>query len=322
MRSHLNLLLFLVVATFWGGSFVSIKILLEAVPPFLGAALRLGLAFVFLAIAFDGLKKNTRVPVRLRSKIWLAGLFAQGFPMALLFWGERSVAPGLAGVINGTTAIWTFLLGVLFVKAKEPFSSRKLIGLLIAIAGVITIFWPLLFDRGEKTELWGAIAVMGMAVSYAIGTLLTKVLLSGEKSVNLYANLYHQQFSSFVFLFVLSAFFEDWPVWQQFVRHPTAWLALLYLSLCSTAISWLIYFHLVKEWGAVNAAAVSYLIPVMGLVWDFSIFGNLPDGFEIIGVIFILVGIFLINATILNGKPRVRVKGSKLRDEARKGMGA
>jgi len=255
----------------------------------------MGLALIFLGVAFLLLKKRISVPWKIRGKIWLAGLFMQGFPMALLFWGERTVSPGLAGVLNATMAIWVFILGSLFFPKSENFSFQKLVGLIVSILGVLILFWPILFGTSERSELWGAFAVVLMGLSYAIGTLMNRVLLSGQTTVDFHANLYQQLLSSSVFLLVLSSIFESWPSLGVFLENPSAILALLYLSLCSTALAWLIYFHLVREWGAVRGSAVSYLIPVMALIWDYAVFQNVPGVFESVGTFTILSGILLLN---------------------------
>ena len=97
---NFRLLIFFLLSLFWGFSFVAIKVIVDSIPPFIGAALRTGFAILFLLIIYRFVGKSIQVPRKLLPKIWINGLFLQGFPFAFLFWGERFVSPGLAGILN------------------------------------------------------------------------------------------------------------------------------------------------------------------------------------------------------------------------------
>ena len=64
----------------------------------------------------------------------------------------------------------------------------------------------------------------------------------------------------------------------------------------TTALAFLIYFHLIREWGAVRASAVTYVAPIIALFWDYVFFKNVPDRFEIVGVAAVLSGVVLLHA--------------------------
>jgi drug/metabolite transporter (DMT)-like permease len=228
--------------------------------------------------------------------MWLAGLFAQGFPFALLFWGEKRVSPGLAGIINGTVPIWAFLLGLL--GGGETFTRRKSAGLLLGFAGIAVICSPLLSFGGTRGEIAGTAAVFLMAICYGVGTLMTRSLLSGPAKADFRANAFHQNCASVVFLVVASYFAEPWPSAQAVFSSPVAIISILYLGVLSTALAFLIYFHLIREWGAVRASAVTYVAPIVAVFWDYVFFRNVPDRFEIVGVLAVLSGVVLLHAPV------------------------
>lgn len=287
-------LLFFLLAAFWGGSFVAIKFVVQDFPPIFGAMLRVATALVVLAVLFKAQGRDLSVPFALRWRMWVAGVFAQALPFCLLFWGERRIAPGLAGIINGTVPLWAFLLGLLTGAGGETFSRRKLLGVLLGLLGVAAIFRPLIAFGGTRGEMLGACAVLLMAVSYAVGALLNRVLLSGARKVDFRANIYHQHCASLAFLIAVSGASERWPGPRALLASPPALLSVVYLGLFSTALAWLIYYHLIREWGPVRASAVTYVAPVMALFWDFVFFRNLPVPSEIVGVLAILSGVILL----------------------------
>jgi drug/metabolite transporter (DMT)-like permease len=295
-RKTVDAVLFVLLAAFWGGSFVAIKFAVQVFPSTFSAMLRVGLALAVLAVLFFYQKRDLSVSFPVRRKMWLAGLFAQGLPFALLFWGEKRVSPGLAGIINGTVPIWTFVFGLL-AGTGEAFTKRKSAGLLLGFAGIAIICSPLLTFGGTRGEIAGTAAVFLMAICYGIGTLITRSLLSGAAKVDFRANVYHQNCASLAFLFVLSLFAEPWPSAHAVLASPAAVVSILYLGIFSTALAFLIYFHLIREWGAVRASAVTYVAPIIAVFWDYVFFRNVPDRFEIVGVLLVLSGVVLLHST-------------------------
>ncbi|MBI3563765.1 MAG: DMT family transporter [Elusimicrobia bacterium] len=294
-RGTLDLLLFALLAAFWGGSFVAIKFVVAAVPPAFGAFLRVGLALAALAAYFRWEGKDLRAAPAARRRMWLAGLFAQGLPFAALFWGERRISPGLAGIINGTVPLFAFVFG-LAAGAGESFTRRKAAGLLLGFAGIAVICSPLLSFSGTRDEVLGTAAVFLMAVFYAVGSLLTRALLSGPAKADFRANAFHQTSAAVVFLALWSLATEGAPPFGALLASPSALVSVAYLGLFSTALAFLIYFHLIREWGAVRAAAVTYVVPIVALFWDYLFFKNVPRGSELLGVLAVLSGVVLLNA--------------------------
>ena len=141
-----------------------------------------------------------------------------------------------------------------------------------------------------------------MAISYGVGSLLSRALLSGNVKADFRANVYHQHCASLIFLVIASAMLETWPWPVSVFSSAAALVSVLYLGLFSTALAFLIYYHLIREWGAVRASAVTYVAPIIALFWDFVFFRNVPRPVELLGVVAILSGVILLHST---GKDRV-----------------
>ncbi|TKW74175.1 MAG: DMT family transporter, partial [Bradyrhizobium icense] len=255
--------------------------------------LRVGLALIFLSLIFCFLKKSVTVPFNLRWRIWIMGLFSQGLPFFFLFYGEQHISPGLAGILNGTVPIWTLIFSLTSPKTRN-FSFLKCIGLFTGLLGICIIFWPLLDFNTAHSALLGTASVLLMAISYSVGNLLNQHMLSGQTKLDFYANLYHQHWASLIFLMLVSLLFEHWPSSSLLLHTPIIWVASIYMGLFSTAIAWIIYYHLIREWDAVRASAVMYIVPIMAILWDFVFFHNRPQWSEGLGIIAILFGVVLI----------------------------
>lgn len=285
--------MFFLLAAFWGGSFVAIKAVVLHIPPFFGAMLRVGLSLIFITVIFGFLKKKLSLPFSLRWRTWVMGLFAQGLPFFFLFYGEQYISSGLAGILNGTVPIWTLIFSLTSPKTRN-FSFLKCIGLFIGLLGICIIFWPLLNFDTSHSALLGTASLLLMAISYSVGNLLNQRMLSGQTKLDFYANIYHQHWASLVFLMLASLLFEHWPSTMFLLHTPIIWVASIYMGLFSTALAWIIYYYLIREWDAVRASAVLYIVPIMAILWDFIFFHHRPQWSEGLGVIAILLGVLII----------------------------
>ena len=294
-----NIALFFLLACLWSGSFVGIKVVVATWPPVFGAAVRVAIALISIMILLLAMHKKTFVQFSLRWKFWVIGVFSQAIPFTFLFWGERFVSPGLAGILNGTVPIWTFAFALLFMPKLADFSVLKTLGLLTGLSGITIVFWPLLTFEYSLNMISGAAAILVMAMSYAIGGLLNQRLFKSDIKVDFFTNLYHQHWGSLIFLVLVSGVFEKWPSIQYLVLDYTPWLACLYLGVFATALAYAIFYHLIREWDAVRATSVLYVVPVLALVWDYVFFNNPPHSTEIIGVAAILSGVVLIQLSAI-----------------------
>jgi drug/metabolite transporter (DMT)-like permease len=279
----------------WGGSFVAIKYVLTGMSPFVGVSFRIGIGLLGLDILFRVLKKE-RKPANQKQKyqMWVTGVFLVGLPFSLLFWGETQVSAGLAGIINGSVSLWTFLLGMIFLPSSHKFTWQKFFGLLLGFVGIIIIFYPAVTNGEQYYDVLPILAVLGMAISYGVGNLMNYKLLHSEENVNFYANLYEQVKAAFVFVCVTTLFMEVIPGRLVINFTWSSALGVLYLGIFSSAIAWIIFHHLTKVWDAIRASTVCYFMPIVAITLDYILLGNQPSSYEVIGISVILFGVFLI----------------------------
>lgn len=299
----MNYLLLFFLVMFWGGSFIAIKFTILAWPPFFAATLRVFVSLLTIIFLLFVLRKERTITFQLRWRVWILGIFALGIPFASLFWGERFISPGLAGILNSTTLIWTFLLSYFIYRKELNFLYVNLIGVFVGFFGIVSIFWSMLVLEKSLWELLGTIAVLIMAMSYAVASVFAQRFFNTYGKLDLYTNLYHQCWAALIFLFLLSILFEKWPSWSVLSMSSHAIIGTLYLGIFSTGLSWLIYYHLIREWGAIRASVTSYLIPITALLNDYIFFHQVPLLSECIGIAIILLALFMLNYSRIPRQP-------------------
>ncbi len=285
-------ILFLFLTLFWGCSFIAIRFAVDALPPFAAASLRVLVAVIVLG----GLALVRRVPLprsrKMRIRIGLIGLINFTIPWACLFWGEKFIPPALASILNATVPIFVLLFSMILLPGEKP-TWMKGAGVVLGFIGILMVFQPSLgASPSENRALFGMLAVIVMSISYALGSIASKSVV---KEVDTRWNIAIQGIVSFLALFLLSAWAEgvDWI--PSFFTHLKAILSILYLGLVSTAIAWLIYFRLIREWGVLKASAVTYTAPLVAIFVDWIYFGKWPAPIQVIGAGLIASGVALIH---------------------------
>jgi drug/metabolite transporter (DMT)-like permease len=295
----MNFLLFILIAGFWSGSFIAIQPLVQVMPPLFAGAVRVGVAVLFLTAFLPCVKVRLTVPRAIFVRVWITGVVAFAIPFSLLFWGERSISPGLAGILNGTVPIWVFVLSLIFTPKAESVTPRKVIGLLSGILGVTAIFLPKLLaagsDHSSLSTLLGALAVAFMACSYGTGVLLNRTLFLRHPNLSPFTNLYQQLIAGFAGLLVVALAIEGLP-------HPETWQPLrtviwaeAYLGIGSTSIAFAMFYRLIQKWGSVRAATVTYVIPAVTLLFDVVINSRAPSLSDLFGVLGVTFGVVILN---------------------------
>jgi drug/metabolite transporter (DMT)-like permease len=298
-KKVIDFFLYGLLALLWSGSFINIKITVDACPEFFSAMLRVFIAFVALSIIFLAKKQRVWVAPKIAWKLWVTGIFSQAIPFAFLFYGEQFIRPALASIINSTVSIWVLLLGVVFLRDYAQLKRYKVLGVFMGFVGILIVFGPLL-DDGRNAVI-GIISVFGMVLSYAIGALMNQHIVFGKIKPATHTNLWQQHLASFVFLLVLTLATEKFPAMHALMNIKVIG-AFIYLGVFATAISWIIYYYLIREWDAVRASSVMYIVPMLAIFWDYLFLHMPSEWYEIFGAIIILAGVMLIQKTTVGSR--------------------
>jgi len=298
MRAHFpHILFFVLTALFWGGSFLAIRQSVEAFPPFMAAAMRVGVA-TFIMFVLMAYRRGDRVPQNIRLSMLANGLFTLGFPWALLFWGEQYVAPAMAGIINASTPLFTVLIATLVVR-HEKARWNKWLGVILGFFGVLIIFAPKVAG-GTDNDLRGMFAILGMAASYGVGIVWLKSLAHRVAPANAF---FYQGTGALLFLIPLSIFTEWGALMNTGWNSATGWVGIFYLGVFSTALAQLMFFVIIRDLGSVTASAVTYVPPVIAVILDRLFYGTFISANAMIGAAVVLAGVRLVHMRVGKKKP-------------------
>jgi drug/metabolite transporter (DMT)-like permease len=275
-----------VLSTMWGGSFIFIELALSSYPPLTLVALRLALAAAVLAI---GLALTRSLPPFDRPTwrmFFVMGLLNNAVPFTLFAWGQTQIGAGLASIFNALTPLFTIAIAHV-ATADEKITLTKLAAVALGLVGVAVLLGGEAF--GEAPVVAAGLACLGGALSYAIsGVYARKAFARGLTPTQASMG---QLAASLVLMAPLALAIER--PWTMGSPEVTATLALVGLALISTALAYIIFFHVLARAGATNVLLVTFLQPVSAVAMGIAFLGEQLSGSEAAGMAIILVSLVI-----------------------------
>jgi drug/metabolite transporter (DMT)-like permease len=278
----LELALLLILSVLWGASYSLIKIGVETIPPITLIAARtiVAAAVLILVIRWRGLHLLNDAAT------WRRFLFQaclnSVIPFTLIAWAEQTTDAGLATILNSTSPIFAFLLTAL-VTRHEPITGRKLFGVVAGLVGTCLIVGVQAAD-GLGQQVWAQLAIVVATVCYAGAAIFGKSFKGQDPIMPAAGSLLCGGA-----ILVPISFIVDRP-WGL-TPSLSSVLALLMLSVLSTALALVIYFRLVQTLGSVGATAQSYLRVPIGMAISVVFLGETVTPAAWLGLVCTLVGV-------------------------------
>jgi drug/metabolite transporter (DMT)-like permease len=270
------------LATLWGASYTFIKLGVATIPPITLIAARTLIAGLLLLIIMRW--RGLSLPRDAAS--WRRFLFQaclnSVIPFTLIAWAERSLDAGLATILNSTAPVFTFLM-TFAITRHEPVTARKLFGVLAGLAGICLIVGvQALGGMGE--QLVAQIAVVVATICYAGAAIFSR----GFKNLDPMAPAAGSLLSGAAILVPLSLLVDrPWTL----APSVSSLLALLGLSVFSTALAFVIYFRLIQTLGSVGTTAQAYLRVPIGVALGVLFLGETLTSSVWIGLGCVVIGV-------------------------------
>lgn len=284
-------LLLLLLAALWGGSFTLIKVALESYPPMTIVTTRILLGgFILTALAI--MRRDVFPKTGRRwSELLIQGTLQGGLPFFLITWAEKYVDSSVAGIVNSTPPMFVFLITV-FVLHSAKFDMLKFFGILAGMSGVAVIA----FSQGsgiQSSNVMAVMAVLAASCSYACGAIYGRRF--GDQSAFVTGGV--SLLLATILIGPAALYFE-----APFALEPTtrATVALIALSVFSTALASLIFFRLIKTLGSLATTSNAYLRALFSILLGAVFLGENITSSMIVASFLIFLGVFLVTGQFRN----------------------
>lgn len=285
--------LFVILAVLWGLSFPAIAVGLADLPPLLFAAFRYDVAAVLL-LGYAAFRMDGWWPRGRHDQLAIVG--GGCFLVAgngLLFVGQQTVPSGVAAILQALVPIATALWAV--VLLDERLSRLGAVGVGVGFIGIGFVIQP---NPGSLLDgdTVGRLIILGQVVSVALGGVL--VQRAGPTIGRIPLTGWSMALGAVVLHLVSLASGE---VPTDAAATGTAVGAVIYLGVFSTAIAFFIYFTILDEHGAFEAALVAYLVPIVATVVGVFALDESIGWLTFVGFGLVAVGFALLKRRALAG---------------------
>ena len=272
------------LALLWGASYPLLKVAVQTVPPLTVVAVR---ALVGGLILLAALGPNVKLLGQVASGASLRALVIQSaftcvIPWILIAFAMRELDASLAAILNSLSPIFIFLLTAL-VTRHEPVTRRKFVGVVLGLAGVVTIVGVDALG-GLGTRTLAEIACIAGAFSYAVagvmGVRFARVTpLVPAAGTTLIAAMV---------LIPLALVIE-----QPWTAQPSSasLLAVLAAAVFSTGLAMVVYFRLLATVGSIAMSSQAYLRILVGVGLGMAFLGETPTPQTLVGLGLVVAGV-------------------------------
>ena len=261
----------LLLATLWSLQFLFMRIAVPVLGSPLVAEARALFAVAFV-LPWAILAAQRIAPLAHWRDHLVIALTNNVLPFLAFAWAANALPAGYLAIINGTVPLWTGLFAAAILG--ERLGARRLAGFALGIAGVALIVNLGPVALGTSTLL-AALAALAGAALWGWAGVQIRQRMARLAPMGIAAG-------SISFAAVLMA-----PAWAL-GPPPQAWTpeaaaAVVALGLLCSGVAYLPFFTLVRDIGPSRTLSVTFLVPVLGVLWGWLFLGEAVTASVLVG---------------------------------------
>ena len=276
-----------ILAITWGSSFILIKKGLQGLSPWQLGSLRTVISALFIfTIGFKSLKT-------IQSHQWkwvvITGFLGTFFPSFLFAFAETEVDSGVVSILNSLVPLNTILIGLAVFKITS--TKTQVFGVILGFIGASMLIFNSMELHPDQNYLYAGFVVLA-TVMYASSVNIIKRYLQDVKPIAIATGNFVAIVIPAILVLSFSNFFTTQTFENDAIYRSIGCVAVL--SLFGTVMAKIIFNTLIQISSPVFASSVTYLMPVVALLWgllDGEVFG-LNQG---LASLLIVSGIYLAN---------------------------
>lgn len=276
----------IILALVWGSSFILIKKALIGLTPIQLGTLRILITAVFLVlVGFKSIKN-------IQKKHWIyiayTAFLGTFFPVFLFAFAVKGIDSSISAILSSLTPFNTFILGVLIFGLT--FKKKQLIGILVGLVGTLILILKGA-ELNPNQNYWYSSLVIIASLGYAFNVNIIKKYLSDLDALAISTGSFLVLIVPACLVLLFSGFFTSFELNNQ-TTNALGYITIL--SVVGTGIAKILFNKMVHLSTPIFASSVTYLIPIVAVIW------GIADG-EKLGLVqllaggIILFGVWLVN---------------------------
>ncbi|MCE4226620.1 DMT family transporter [Methylobacterium sp. C25] len=282
-----TLSLFAFVVTAWSLNWIAMKVAVQEVSSLWAVAIRTGLAALVLFPALLVAGQLRRPSGADLSMLLVISLFHMTGFAALMTAGLALVPAGRAVVLGYTTPLWVTPAAFLFLG--ERVSIWQAVGILVGLAGLLSLFGPASLDWGDRQALVGQGLLLAASLSWSVSIIYTRL----HRWVSTPLQLVPWQCLLATTVLVGLATTVDGAPPDPFRMSGRVLLSLAYNGVIGTALGFWAMMVVSRQVSATTASLGFLATPLLGIGLSAAILGERLDPGLIVSALVIVAGIVM-----------------------------
>ncbi len=272
-----------ILTLIWGYNWVVMKLAVQYASPFQFAAMRtfLGALVLFVLIYV------TKRPLALKefpTMLVLGLLQTCGFT-GLLIWALVEGGAGKTAVLTYTMPFWVMLFA--WPMLGEKVQGWQWLAVAFALFGMVLIFDPLHI----KADGFSMFLALCSGISWAISAIISKKLHRRSPHLDLLNLTAWPMLLGSIPIIIIALILPAPPIqWTT-----TFILTVLFNVILSGCVAWVLWLYALQRLQAGVASMASMLAPVIGVIAAWIQLNEVPDTYELIGMVFIALSLITIS---------------------------
>jgi len=296
----------------WGSTYLAIRVLVETIPPLMGAGSRFLLAggIVYAFLWLRGGRRRVRVRPRELLGAGLIGTLLLLGGNGLVTVAEQEAPSGLTALIIAAVPLWVILLRLV---SHERVPAATLVSVAIGFVGVALLVVP--GDRPDGAALWSVLVLLFASLSWAIGSFISGSLPLPD---DVFVATALEMLLGGAALLAAGVFSGEASELDLASYSGRSIVAFVYLVVAGSLLAFTAYVWLLKSAPISTVATYAFVNPVVAVILGWAVLAEELTGFMLAGAAVIVCSVAFVvrreSGRPMKGAGRVRVTeaGSKV----------
>ena len=289
----------------WGTTYLAIAFAVHTMPPFISGVARFALAGGLMYVWLRARNPHPFAGVSI-TMMAVTGVLLSGVGNGFVLWAQQGGLPsGIAALIVAAVPVLVLIFDWAFFSKRAP-TKQALLGIVVAIAGVVTIVMHTRTLSGNAQPLY-VLAMLVATTGWSLGTLVQK---RGANTGTVLSFTCGQMLFGAAFQLLMSIVTGEWSRFDPSTISVAGVIAVAYLVIFGSIIGLNCYLWLLTRVAAPKVATYALVNPVVALVLGAAVLNERVTLLAMVAAVLVLVGVALI---VFQDLPAVRALSARLR---------
>jgi drug/metabolite transporter (DMT)-like permease len=276
------------VSFFWGTTYIAARIGAQEMPGLYVAGIRQFLSGLILVGFF--LLRGHKIPGwQVLKRISVQGIFLLCIANGLLTWAVEYISGGLAAIIAALVPLFIALFTI-WLSKRARITRSMVIGLVVGLAGVVTIFYDYLGQLQNRSFLFGVVLALLSVLSWSFGTVYTA---KQKPPIDILFSVGLQMLIAGIIMLVVCGITGKYV--NLAYAGQSSWLALSYLIVFGSLLAYSAYVFAISKLPATQVSIYAYINPIVAVLFGWLLLAEKMNLVMLLGMLITLGGVYIVN---------------------------